>query len=183
MMYLLLGMLIFFGVHLLPAFALRGQLIARWGAGRYRKFYILVAFVGLALMIYGKSVMGYVAVWRPPYWTRHLLMGVMPLALFFIALPDIPNNFRRRIRHPMMLGILVWSAGHLAANGDLASTLLFGSFLLYSIFSIISTSRRGPFVAKPLVPVYRDLITLVFVVVCYGVLFKFHVLLSGVALI
>lgn len=183
MLLLLTGMIIFFGVHLVPSLPLKQQFIDRYSKKIYRQLFIIIAFIGLSLMIYGKIQMAFITVWEPPYWTRHLVMAVMPLALFFLALPDIPNNFRRHIRHPMMIGITIWSGAHLAANGDLSSILLFGGFFIYAIFSIIAVSHREEFRPADPVPKYRDAIAIIFIAISYAVIFKFHHLVSGVQLV
>jgi len=51
----------------------------------------------------------------------------------------------RITRHPFLWGVALWSAFHLAANGDEASIILFGTFLVLSIlgtFSIDAKRRR-----------------------------------------
>ena len=41
-----------------------------------------------------------------------------------------------------MDAISTWALAHLIANGDLASIILFGSFLAYSVFDRIALKRR-----------------------------------------
>jgi uncharacterized membrane protein len=51
----------------------------------------------------------------------------------------------RITRHPFLWGVAIWSAFHLAANGDLASVVLFGTFFVLSIlgtYSIDAKRRR-----------------------------------------
>jgi uncharacterized membrane protein len=43
----------------------------------------------------------------------------------------------------MIIGVLIWAVVHLVNNGDRASLYLFGSFALFSLFSLISSTRRG----------------------------------------
>jgi len=43
----------------------------------------------------------------------------------------------------MLWSFTICSAVHLFTNGDLGSVLLFGSFGLYSLFSMWSLNRRG----------------------------------------
>jgi uncharacterized membrane protein len=42
----------------------------------------------------------------------------------------------------MLIAIMLWALGHLLANGDLASLLLFGSFLAYAVYDRISVGQR-----------------------------------------
>jgi uncharacterized membrane protein len=54
MILLILGLIVFIGVHLVPTqVSTRGDLSARFGEGAYKGLLSLVAFVGLALIIYG----------------------------------------------------------------------------------------------------------------------------------
>ncbi|HEV2562114.1 MAG TPA: NnrU family protein [Rhizomicrobium sp.] len=48
----------------------------------------------------------------------------------------------RITRHPFLWGVAIWSAFHLAANGDLASVILFGTFLLLSILGTFSIDAK-----------------------------------------
>jgi uncharacterized membrane protein len=48
----------------------------------------------------------------------------------------------RITRHPFLWGVAIWSAFHLAANGDQASVVLFGSFLILSIFGTFSIDAK-----------------------------------------
>src|SRR6266700_5215979 len=52
----------------------------------------------------------------------------------------------RITRHPFLWGVVIWSAFHLAANGDLASVIFFGTFLAVAFlgtFSIDAKRRRN----------------------------------------
>lgn len=50
----ILGLVIFFGTHLLPAdTGLRATIRAKLGEGGYRAIYSVVAFVGLVMVIWG----------------------------------------------------------------------------------------------------------------------------------
>ena len=43
----------------------------------------------------------------------------------------------------MLLAIKLWALGHLLANGEINSVILFGSFLAFAIFDRIMVKRRG----------------------------------------
>ena len=44
--------------------------------------------------------------------------------------------------HPMLWAVLLWSAGHLFANGSAADLLLFGAFLVWSAADLASSYGR-----------------------------------------
>ncbi len=72
---------------------------------------------------------------------------------------------------------------HLCANGDMASLLLFGSFLVYSLLGIVSaTLRKTGKITEPQ-PVFRDAITVVAGAVVFAVLVFLHPYLFGPQLI
>lgn len=45
-------------------------------------------------------------------------------------------------RHPFLWGVTIWSAFHIAANGDEASIILFGSFFLLALFGTLSIDAK-----------------------------------------
>jgi hypothetical protein len=53
------------------------------------------------------------------------------------------------VRHPQLLGVLLWAAGHLAANGDVASLVLFGGLALWAIVAIVLINAAEPAPAAP----------------------------------
>jgi uncharacterized membrane protein len=85
---------------------------------------------------------GYIPVWEPPVWTRHLaLLLVWPAFVMFVA-PYFPGRIKRTLKHPMLAGVKLWALAHLLANGDLGSILLFGSILAWAVMARISAKRR-----------------------------------------
>jgi len=73
----------------------------------------------------------------------------MPLAFILLGAANMPTHIRQWLKHPMMLGILIWSVLHYFANGEKAAVWLFGSFAAYSVLSIISGTIRGKTLVKP----------------------------------
>jgi uncharacterized membrane protein len=48
----------------------------------------------------------------------------------------------RITRHPFLWGVVIWSAFHMAANGDLASVLFFGTFLVVAFLGTFSIDAK-----------------------------------------
>ena len=88
MLVLVLGIVVLLGAHVLTTFReTRTRLIERFGAGPYRIAYAVVSIVGFILICWGFSryrAEGWVQVWDPPVWTRHLTITLMWFA--FVAL-------------------------------------------------------------------------------------------------
>lgn len=140
---LILGSIVFFGVHLLPAFPdLRGRLVARLGEGPYKGLFAVVSIVGLVALIVGFRQAPFLPVWDPPAWTRHLaLLLMLPAAILMVA-AYVPGRIKARLRHPFLAAVKLWALGHLLANGDLASLILFGSFFAYAVYDRIALKGR-----------------------------------------
>jgi uncharacterized membrane protein len=56
--------------------------------------------------------------------------------------PEPARGVLRITRHPVMWGVGLWAAVHLVANGDLASLLFFGGFLLTALGGAWHLDRR-----------------------------------------
>lgn len=143
---LIMGLVLFIGVHMIPGFGTRATLVAKFGERGYKGLFALVAALGMGLIVYGKAYSDFVSVWSPPGWTRHLTMLLMLIAFLVFSAYFVPSNLRKFIRHPMLLFVVLWSAAHLLVNGDLASIILFASFLIFAVIKIVSQNRRQAFV-------------------------------------
>ena len=181
MLPLIFGLAIFFGIHLLPSFtAYRQALVDRLGKASYRIGFSLISFVGLGLIIYGKGVSEFVFLWQPPRWGQYAPFILMLPATVLFSAANMPGHIKRVVRHPMLIGIMLWSASHLLANGDKASLLLFGSFAIFAIFDLFSVtlrSDRRKFSGEA--GLKFDLIALVVGVGLYAVIIYFHSNLFG----
>lgn len=149
MMLLIVGLIIFLGVHLLPTIPdVRDGLRARFGAGPYKVIFTVLSLIGFAIIIVGYHKMQLhpgknPVLWNPPVWTRHIALLLMLPAMILIVAANVPSRIRTAAKHPMLLAIKLWALAHLLANGDVASLLLFGSFLAYAIYDRISVKQRG----------------------------------------
>ena len=62
------------------------------------------------------------------------------------AKEGVVKGVLRITRHPFLWGVILWSGFHVAANGDLASVIFFGTFFvlaLFGTFSIDAKRRRN----------------------------------------
>ena len=119
---LIAGLVVFFGVHLVRVVApdFREAQIAV-NERRWKGVYTLVSFAGLALIIWGWNVYRPEApeIYEPPSWGRHLAALLVLLAFISFAASGPAGRIKHWIKHPMLTGTILWSAGHLLANGDL----------------------------------------------------------------
>jgi uncharacterized membrane protein len=81
MSLLILGLVLFIGTHSLAANrGVRAELILRIGEAPYRALFSVLSLAGVVLMAVGFSQYrqdGYIQIWTPPIWTRHLALLLM----------------------------------------------------------------------------------------------------------
>jgi uncharacterized membrane protein len=145
MTLLIVGIAVFLGIHLLPtATNLREGLVARFGENAYKALFSLLSIAGFALLVYGFAQAPVVQVWSPPSWTRWVAIVLMLPAFIFLVAAYAPGQIKAKLKHPFLVAIKTWALAHLIANGDLASIILFGSFLAYAVYDRITLKGRKP---------------------------------------
>jgi uncharacterized membrane protein len=147
MQYLVLGLVLFLGVHSLRIVAddWRFRTLARLGEAKFKGIYSLISLAGFALVIwgFGQARQTPVILWIAPVGLRHALSLVNLVAFVFLVAAYVPRNgLKARLHHPMVLGVMAWSVAHLAVNGFLAHVVLFGSFAAWSIASYVAAVQR-----------------------------------------
>lgn len=160
MTILILGLVLFLGIHSVRIVAgpFRDAQVAA-SPGRWKGVYSLVSAVGLGLIIWGWIQYRATApqLYDPPAWGRHAAMLMVWIAFMLLAGANGPvGRIKAAVRHPMLIGVILWSAAHLLSNGDQASVLLFGAFLAYGIIDLISALGRrepAPVATKPIADV------------------------------
>lgn len=181
---LIIGLVIFFAIHAVPMFTgLHSSMASKLGEKGYKGLFALVSLVGFGLIVWGKSEASFEHLWVPPQWGRDVAMVTVLLAMVLIMASQLPSNIKRFTRHPMLWGVFAWSLGHLLANGDMASLLLFGGFGLYSLLAMASLNRRGASLTTTRLPVKNDVAVFVSGVVIYAAFLYFHSFLFGVQVI
>ena len=176
MAYLILGLVLFIGVHSVRIVAddWRTATIARIGAQPWKGVYSVLSLAGFVLIVWGFSQarMAPIQLWSPPLALRHLAAPLTLIAFVLLVAAYVPGNgIKARVHHPMVLAIKVWALAHLLANGNLAHVLLFGSFLVWAVLSF-SAARRRDRVAGTVYgsgQTARTLITLVVGVIAWAV--------------
>jgi len=156
MWILILGLVIFFGIHSvrMVASSFREARLAT-NERAWKGVYSLVSAIGLGLIIWGWILYRGDApqIFEPPAWGRHAAMALVLVAFILLASYKLPpGRIRVYLKHPFLVGIMLWSIGHLLVNGDLASLLLFGSFLVYAVANRMAVIPRGnpaPVIVRP----------------------------------
>ena len=147
MTLLILGLVIFLGVHSTRVFAedWRSAQQARLGEKAWKGAYSLASLLGLVLLVwgYGLARQTPVPLWTPSIGLRHLASLLTVLAFVLLAAAYVPrNSIKARIGHPMVAGVKLWALSHLLANHTLADLLLFGGFLVWAVLCFRAARAR-----------------------------------------
>jgi uncharacterized membrane protein len=147
MTMLILGLLLFLGVHSVRIVAdgWRSRMVVQLGEGAWKGVYALLSLTGFMMIVWGYAAarLAPVVLWASPVWTRHLAALLVLAAFVLLAAAYVPGNaIKARVHHPMVLGVKVWAFAHLIANNTLADLLLFGSFLAWAVADYVSARRR-----------------------------------------
>ncbi len=180
-----IGLIIFFGVHILPLTPLRDRLHASLGENPYKGLFSLVSLIGLGLILWGFSMLrsGPAAfpIYWPPEWTKSVT-GIMVLVAFIcLVAAYTKGRLKTWLKHPMSIGIALWSVGHLMSNGRQAAVILFACFLAYAVIDIVVNLARGKG------PTHEprlsgDIIAVIGGIVAYGLFAWLHQYMVGIPL-
>ena len=138
--------------HVVPTRpAIKARLKSGLGQAGFLVVYSLISVAILVWIIAAADRAPYLPLWEfEPWqmWVPNLLMPIACLVVAFgIAAPN-PLSFggwaekhfdadRPGIagvsRHPLLLGLTLWAAGHIVPNGNLAHAILFGTFAVFGI--------------------------------------------------
>jgi len=147
MILLILGLVIFLGVHSVRIVAdgWRASMLERLGEGRWKGLYSVLSLAGFLLIVFGYGATRHnpEVLWATPIALRHVAGLLMLAAFVLLAAAYVPgNHLKARLHHPMVLAVKVWALAHLLANNTLADLLLFGTFLLWAVLDFRSARRR-----------------------------------------
>jgi uncharacterized membrane protein len=189
MTYMIAGLVLFLGVHSTRVFAnnWRNQTLARMGEKPFKGIYALLSLAGFVLLVwgYGQARQQGVMLWNPPTAMRHIAALLMLLSFVLLAAAYVPGNqIKAQLHHPMVLGTKVWALAHLLANGSLADTVLFGSFLLWAVVLFAASRRRDrrEQTVYPAGTVGKTAVTVIAGIVAWAVFaFWLHRVLIGVS--
>ena len=147
MALLVLGLILFLGVHSTRVFAdgWRTATIARIGEKPWKGVYSLLSIAAFVVLVWGyaRARQNPVLLWTPPVAMRHVAALLMVIAFILFVAAYVPRNwFKSKLHHPQFLSVKVWAFAHLLANGMLVDVLLFGGFLLWAVLGFTAARRR-----------------------------------------
>ena len=186
MIYLIAGLVLFTGIHSLRLFApgIRQSLMTALGRPLWFSIHGLVSVLSIILIAkgYADARFSPVWLWYPPLWLNHVTLLLMLFSFVLLVGGLVPHtHFRRYLRAPVAMAIILWALAHLLSNPTLADILLFGSLLTWALLlqrDAVHGADRRPATACP----FRTLLATVVALGAYVlVLLWLHPLLIGVS--
>jgi uncharacterized membrane protein len=147
MALLVLGLVLFLGIHSTRVFAdgWRTAMIAKIGEKPWKGLYSLLSIAAFVVLVFGfmRARQNPVLLWTPPVAMRHVAALLMVIAFILFVAAYVPRNwFKAKLHHPQYLSVKVWALAHLLANGMLIDVLLFGGFLAWAVLGFTAARRR-----------------------------------------
>ena len=183
MFLLIAGLLMFTIVHLLPAASpgVRSQLVVKLGENAYRGVFSIVIVTSIAIMVFGWKAATPTGLYVPPVGGGPFISALVFFAFVMFVSSRVRTNYKRFVRHPQMLAVILWSVAHLLTNGDSRSVVLFGGLGAWAVMEIVLCNKRDGQWRKPdEVPFSADLLVAVVAGVAFAVFFFLHRALFGV---
>jgi uncharacterized membrane protein len=149
MIYLWLGALLFGGLHLFSTVmpSQRDSLKDAMGEKAWKGAYSLLALLGIVFFILAYRAIGEGnlgdMLYQPWVQGKHLVMLSTLLMFILIGTSHGKGYIKSFVRHPMSLGIALWSGGHLLVNGERALVWLFGTLFVVALADLIFSFARG----------------------------------------
>ncbi len=186
MLFLVLGLVVFIGIHSIRIVApgWRENTIKSVGENAWKATYSVVSLASFVLLIFGYSLAKPEAgqIYAPFSEMYHVVLLLMAVAFVMMMVSNLgPSHIKQKFKHPFLLATILWSISHLWMNGDSASVVLFGSFLVWAVIDLRSALKR-PKIEKPAPILRNDIISVVVGLGLYGLfLWVLHEALFGVA--
>lgn len=139
---LLLGLVVWSAAHLFKRYAPN----VRASMGTAGRAVVAIAVIGgIVLMTIGyRNAEGH-HLYALPQWSWHLNHALMFIAIFLTSVGNVKGVVRSQLRHPMLLGVIVWAVAHLLVNGDTASIILFLGVAVWAVTEMIVINKvEGP---------------------------------------
>jgi len=179
MVLLFLAVFLFAVVHLVPALPnIKTRLQNKLGPA-YGPVFGLAATITLIAIIVARSFSEFEPVYEPVKMARYINISLSFVAFLFLGIFFFRGKLRQFFRFPFAIAIIFWATGHLAANGDLASIILFGGLLVYAIIFIILSLINKVFPTL-VVRDGHDVLSLIIGFSAYVVMVQLHEIIIGV---
>ncbi len=165
MTQLIIAALVWIALHLgLAGTTLRDAVVGRVGDQPFRVIFSVLSIVVLVVLVWAWRAATSTLVWVAPDWLRWVMVvAMLPAFILFVAsvngrnptmigpsgnVAQPPRGMIRVTRHPMLWSFAIWAGVHILGNGDTASIVFFGAFLITALAGMPSIdaklARRDP---------------------------------------
>ncbi len=151
--------LFFVGIHLgVAGTRLRDAVVGRLGDKGYGLVFSAASLAGIWWLVNSYKAAPYLETWGPLEWWKPVAIVLMVpaflLAVIGITTPnptavaqeasldEPPKGIVRITRHPFLVGVGIWAVVHLVGNGDVASAVLFGTFVVVCFAGTVSIDAK-----------------------------------------
>jgi uncharacterized membrane protein len=180
MIILAAGVLVFVLLHGVAAVPrLKSYIKSLMGERWYGPVFGLASLIPIAVIVLGWRSSSFVAVYDPPAWGWYVNYVLTFIGFLCVGIFLFRGRLRQRLRFPMAIATVFWATGHLFANGDLASLILFGGLLLGSVAHMAVATSNG-IRPSPEVRIGHDGLSFIFGAALYGIMTQLHSAVIGV---
>lgn len=176
MVILICGLLLWVGVHLMPA-VLPGNkqaLLTKLGEKRYKLLFTLLIFTSMVLIVVGYRNT------QPQFlyhfaFARHIAYLMILIAFALMAAANIPSHIKHLVRHPQLTGVFIWASAHMLLNGDTRALMLFATLGIWCVLEMFFINRRDGAWLRPTTEGWKgDIIVVVATLVVVPVVMLIH---------
>jgi uncharacterized membrane protein len=182
MILLGLGVALFAACHLTLAIPQANDVLRRRLGKSYAASFGFLSLIPLALIVLGWRMSPFVPVYDPPSWGRIATFMLVLVSFLCLGVFLFRGSLRQRLRFPLAWAVVFWSVGHLFANGDRASLVLFGGMLAYAL-AHLSLGLANGIRPSPVMRQGHDVISIMIGVALYGAAAQLHPLFTGVPVV
>ena len=183
MSLLIIGIVIWSLTHLFPSVlpGAHDRLTGKLGENPYRGLFSLIIIASLILIVLGWKRAVPSALYAPPFAANPLISALVLIGLILFFASQATGNIKRFVRHPQMVGTMLWGVAHLLTNGSTRAVALFGGLTVWAIVEVLMCNRRDGKWRKPEPAAIKfDVIPVVIGFVVFAAMLYFHGRLFGV---
>ena len=184
MSVLIAGVAVWIIVHLIPGVApgFRQKLINSAGEGPYKGIFAVAIVSSIVLLVIGWRATPEAYLYILPPWSRLLGFVLMFVSFVLLGATHYKTAIKRYVRHPMLMGVFVWSVSHLLTNGTTRSLILFGGLGAWALIEMPLINAREGSREMPESPGFGAEIKGVLIsAVVFGVMLFLHPYFAGVS--
>jgi uncharacterized membrane protein len=180
MIVLAAGVLLFVLLHGIAAVPrYKSYVKSRMGERWYGPVFGLASVLAIAVIVLGWRSSDFVVIYDPPGWGWYVNYVLTFIGFLCVGIFLFRGSYRQRLRFPMGIATVFWAAGHLCANGDMASLILFGGLLAGNVAHMAVAMANG-IRPTPEVRVGHNGLSLIFGAALYGIMTQLHPAIIGV---